>query len=103
VDLHTIPPIRLRRLAALAQPLTVRKLWAGRSRTKAIYVQLLTHHGENLAEIGLWRLEVARRMRPTINAFTLAILELAAALVSVHRRACELRLVYRRGRSGEPA
>jgi hypothetical protein len=101
VDLHTIPPIRLRRLAALARPLTIRKLWAGRSGTKAIYVQLLTHHGENLAEIGLWRLEVARRMRPTTNAFTLAIV--AAALISVHRRACGLRLVYRRGRSGEAA
>jgi hypothetical protein len=85
VDLHTIPPVRLRRLAALAQPLTVRKLWASRSRTKAIYVQLLTHHGENLAGISLWRLEAAGRMRPTTNAFMLAIArlsELAAALVS---------------------
>jgi hypothetical protein len=99
VDSHTIPPIRLRRPAALAQPLTVRKLCAGRSRTNAIYVQLLTHNGENVAEISLWRLEVARGMRPTTNSFTHAIArlsELTAALVNVHRRACELRLVFRR-------
>jgi hypothetical protein len=55
---------------------------------------------ENVTEISPSRLEVARRMRPTSDAVTLAMArfpELATTLVSVHRSASELRLVYRRG------
>jgi hypothetical protein len=46
----------------------------------------LTRDRGNLAEISLWRLNDVRRMP-----------ELAAVLVRAHQRACELRLVDRRG------
>jgi hypothetical protein len=90
------PAPRARRLAALNEPVLVRKLWAGRSHSVAIVVSLVTRDGKNLAQVELWRVDSAGRLHPTAMAIPLAIArlsELSAALVTAHRRAIELHLI----------
>jgi hypothetical protein len=47
----TSAPQSRQRLATLAEPLTVRKMWAGPSRNNAIYVQFVSRDGDNLSEL----------------------------------------------------
>jgi hypothetical protein len=85
------------RLETLAEPMSVRKVWAGRSRAKAVYVELVTRDGDNLAEV--YHVDRDGRMQPG-PVFSIAIArfpELSATLIAAHRRAVELALIDRRG------
>jgi hypothetical protein len=91
---------RARCLAALPEPVVVRKFWPGRSRSVAIAVSLITGGNGNLAQVEIWRVDSAGRLCPSATAIPLSIAqvpELAAALVAAHRRAAELSLTKRRG------
>jgi hypothetical protein len=78
----------------------VRRLWRGRGRTSALAVSLHTDDGgHNVASIEVLHQDAAGRLQSG-RAITLAIHklpELAAALVSAHRRAIELALIEHRG------
>ena len=93
------PKPRAPRLAVLAEPLTVRKLWTGRSRRKAIYLTLETIDGRNVLDVRLWRIDGTGRMQPA-HGFTTDLHrapELAAAVGAAHRRAIDLNLIEERG------
>jgi hypothetical protein len=75
-------------------------MWAGRSRRHAIVVRLVTHSDRNVADVRLWIVDSAGCLQPSGQGFVLdlhKLPELAAALVSAHRRAIELALVELRG------
>lgn len=97
-----IPPVTRRRLARLDEPIVVRKLWAGRSRSTALYVRLITRDETNVAEVSAWHIDAGGCMQPGA-AVTVALTklpELTAALLAAHRRAIELALITdRRGQS----
>jgi hypothetical protein len=87
-----------RRLAALAEPVTVKRMWAGRSHRHAIVVRLVTRDDRNVADVRLWIVDSAGCLQPSDHGFTLdlhKLPELAAALVAAHRKAIELHLVER--------
>ena len=97
--MEPLPTPRARRLAALSEPVVVRKLWRSRDRSAAVYVRLLSFGDRNLADVRLWRLDDAGRMEPA-EGFAIDIHrlpELAAALVAGHTRAIDLQLAERRG------
>jgi hypothetical protein len=79
---------RARRLAALTEPVVIRKIWPGRSRSAAIAVTLNMRDNQNIVQIEIRRIDGTSRFYPSAPAIQLSIArlpELVEALLAGHR------------------